>query len=183
MPEHELDCALRDQADKGLRCRRPCSGDFLCGADLRCFDVEGVGNFCQKGTCASDNDCVAGVDQGLCIQEGLNGGRSGLCRKTCDPLGCFGGGVCSCALDENCATPPDDSFVSARAVCLPIGIIGVGLTCDAGNFCVEGATCADFGDFNSCVQWCRVGGGGAPACDVGNCSGVDASAPLLGVCQ
>lgn len=183
LPEHELDCALRDQSDKGLRCRKPCSKDFLCGADQRCFDVEGVGNFCQKGTCASDNDCVAGVNQGICIQEALNGGRSGLCRKTCDPLGCFGGGVCPCADDENCTTPPDEAFVSARAVCLAAGAIGVGFTCDAANFCVDGATCASFGDFSSCVQWCRVGGGGAPACDAGTCGGVDGSEPQLGVCQ
>lgn len=184
-PEFELDCALRDQGDKGLRCRKACTEDLLCGgADQRCFDVDGVGLFCQKGTCASDNDCVAGVSQGICIQEGLNGGRSGLCRKICDPLACNGGGGgCTCELDENCASPPDDATLSARAVCLPAGVIAAGNTCDAGNFCADGATCAPFdAGFSACVQWCRVGGGGAPACDDPDaaCNGVDGA---LGICQ
>lgn len=183
-PEFELDCALRDSNDAGLRCRRPCKDDLTCGADLRCFDVGGVGNFCQQGTCAGDNDCVAGVQSGLCIQEGLNGGRSGLCRKECDPLSCNGGaGVCPCADDENCATPPDDGFVSARAVCLPAGVIEAGFTCDAGNFCASGATCVPIGNVEACLQWCRVGGGGAPACDAGTCGGVDPVDAALGVCQ
>jgi len=181
--EFEIDCARRNPADKGLKCRRACKDDFTCGADFRCFDVAGLGAFCQAGTCASDSDCLAGVVEGLCIQEGLNGGSSGLCRKSCDPLACAGAaGVCVCADDENCATPPDEGFVSARAVCLPAGTVGVGETCDSGNFCDFGGTCANFGAFSACAQWCRVGGG-APACNAGACGGVDVGNENVGVCQ
>lgn len=184
-PEFELDCALRDQGDKGLRCRKACNDDFLCGENQRCFDVEGLDLFCQKGTCSTDSDCVAGVNQGICIQEGLNGGRSGLCRKKCDPLGCFdnAAGGCPCADDENCATPPDETALSERAVCLPPGVILAGQTCDAANFCELGATCVPFdGGFSACIQWCRFGAGGAPACNGGTtCQDIGAGA--LGICQ
>jgi hypothetical protein len=184
--EFKIDCALRDQGDRGLRCRRACKDDFTCGADLRCFEVEGLPPFCQKGTCASDNDCVGAGTQGLCIQEALNGGRSGLCREKCEPLDCFGGaGACPCDVGDNCATPPDEGVVSARAVCQPSGTITAGNTCDAANLCASGSTCASFGDFSACAEWCRVGGGGAPVCNNpgDGCVGVDNAEPALGICQ
>ena len=186
LPEHELDCALRDQGDKGLRCRKPCNDQLLCGADQRCFDVEGLPPFCEQGTCTTDNDCVAGINQGICIQEALNGGRSGLCRKVCDPIDCFDNNAagCTCAADENCATPPDESggFATTRAVCLPAGVIGPNLTCDEANFCAAGSTCVLSAGAVQCKQWCRSAGQGAPQCDTGSCADVAGNSGT-GICQ
>ncbi len=186
-PEHVMDCALRDLADTGLRCRRPCNDDFTCGADLRCFDlgIEELPPFCQEGTCSSDSDCLANNTRGLCIEEGLNGGRSGLCRVQCNPVDCFDlGSDCTCVAGQACASPPDEGAVSARAICTVPGTFGQGLTCDVLNGCLAGFTCAPVENVGGvCAQWCLASGGGAPACDSGACQGVDATDPTIGICQ
>ena len=184
LAEDVLDCALRNAADGGLRCRRKCNADSTCGADLRCFDlkVDELQPFCQEGTCATDGDCFANNQRGFCVDEGLNGGRSGLCRVLCDPLACFNlGDDCSCVDGLACASPPDDGAVSSRAICDDPGSIGQGFTCDASNGCLAGFTCAPIeGIGGVCLQWCDANGGGAPACDQGACQNVDGA---VSVCR
>lgn len=183
-PEHILDCALRDLGDGGLRCRRTCKDDFTCGADLRCFDLGSfqIPPFCQKGTCATDSDCLANNTRGFCIEEALNGGRSGLCRVECDPLRCFDlGADCTCVEGQTCASPPDDGAVSSRAICTVPGTFGQGISCDVVNGCLAGFTCAPIEDTGTvCLQWCDAAGGGPPACDVGFCQNVDGD---VGICR
>jgi hypothetical protein len=185
--DDSLDCALVDASDRGLKCRAPCDArDFTCPSGTRCFAGENDGDvpFCQQGTCAADSDCVAGGVGGLCIEEALSGGRSGLCRVQCEPLRCFEGGPgCPCLPDENCAGPVDET-VSARAVCSAAGVIGEGLTCNAANPCEPGLTCVLRSDgLQVCLRWCAVAGG-APACggNLVNCTGVVGD-PSLGICQ
>jgi len=182
-----LDCALVDANDRGLKCRLLCDDrDFSCPSGSRCFAGENDGErpFCQQGTCAADSDCVAGGVGGLCIEEGLSGGRSGLCRVQCEPLRCFDGGPdCPCGAGESCAGPVDET-VSARAVCSATGVIGEGLTCNAANPCDDGLTCVLRSDgLQVCLRWCAVAGG-APACgaQAPACGGV-AGDPSLGICQ
>jgi HAE1 family hydrophobic/amphiphilic exporter-1 len=74
------------------------------------------------------------------------------------------------------------SALDTNNVNLPAGVIDVGETCDSGNFCDFGGTCANFGAFSACAQWCRVGGG-APACNAGACGGVDVGNENVGICQ
>jgi hypothetical protein len=184
-PTHRMDCALLDDNDTGLRCRAPCKDTAPpCASGTRCFAGDGDGEipFCQKAVCAGDTDCVADGVTGLCIEEALNGGRSGQCRPQCEPLRCFDGGDdCPCQTGESCASPPDE-VVSARAVCTPMGGIGEGLTCDAANPCADGLTCAPLNTNTSvCLRWCAVAGG-APSCNAGVCRSV-AGNPSLGLCQ
>jgi hypothetical protein len=182
-PEHVLDCLLKNANDGGLRCRRPCNDNFTCGGGQRCFDlgVVEIPPFCQEGTCATDGDCFANNTRGFCVEEGLNGGRSGLCRVQCDPLACFDlGEDCECVEGQTCASPPDDNAVSSRAICTVPGNFGQGTTCDVINGCALGLTCAPVvGVGNVCLQWCDASGAGAPACDQGGCSGVDGD---VGIC-
>jgi hypothetical protein len=184
-PTHRMNCALLDEDDRGLRCRARCADTIpRCASDTRCFAGPDDGDipFCQKGVCASDSDCVVGGTGGLCIEEAFNGGSSGLCSPQCAPLRCFDGGDdCPCLADESCATPADEA-VTNRAVCTPTGAIGEGLTCDAGNPCANGLTCALLSDSSTvCLRWCAVGGG-APACSAGICGSVVGD-PALGLCQ
>ncbi|MDP2340937.1 MAG: hypothetical protein Q8O67_08270 [Deltaproteobacteria bacterium] len=183
-PEHVLDCALRNVADGGLRCRRPCNADFTCGEGLRCFDlgVDEIPPFCQEGTCATDGDCFSNSVRGFCVEEGLNGGRSGLCRVQCDPLACFdGGNDCDCVDGQACASPPDDGAVSSRAICTVPGTFGQNIGCDVINGCLTGFTCAPIQQTgNVCLQWCDATGVGPPACNEGVCQGVDGA---VGICR
>jgi hypothetical protein len=179
-----MDCALVDAADRGLRCRKLCNEQNLsCGIGTRCFAGvdDGEKPFCQQGTCATDSDCVAAGLEGLCIEETLGGGRSGLCRVRCEPLRCADRGEdCPCRADESCATPVDE-VVTGRGVCSATGVLGEGVLCDAANPCDDGLTCALRSDgLQVCLRWCLVGGG-APACGIGQgCASVDGA---LGLCQ
>jgi hypothetical protein len=184
-PVHRINCAQVDDDDLGLRCRARCEDELpRCASDTRCFAGVDDGDvpFCQRGVCGSDSDCVAGGAPGICLEEAFNGGRSGLCSPQCEPLRCSDGGDdCPCLAGESCVTPIDEAL-SARAVCLPTGAIAEGLTCDAGNPCADGLTCAPLSSGVSvCLRWCAVAGG-APACAQGVCNGV-AGNPQLGVCQ
>lgn len=179
----DISCALVDTANTGLRCRTPCDRGSDCADDEHCFLFGDEPGFCQKGTCTTDNDCVAGLQQGRCVSERGNG-RNGLCQLSCDPLDCnTPGRVCACAADQNCTQPADESDASAAAVCDQIGVIAAPLTCDVLNPCESGATCTelDGADVFVCAQWCRVAGG-APACDTGRCNAVPGD-PELGICQ
>lgn len=184
LPERAFDCAIRNRlGDKTKRCHASCVVD-QCPSGQRCFPEGDERAFCQEATCTNDNDCVDGVVPGICVDEGTNGGKSGLCRAACDPLGCNDNNTstpCTCGDGLNCTTPPEGEFISPRAVCEAAGVIPAGSICSAGDPCEAGSSCAvRAGDnLEVCVQWCRAGGG-APACNVGSCTQIEGN---LGFCS
>jgi len=178
----DINCGRVDESLEGLRCRAPCDAatGFSCDEGDRCFFFEGLAPFCQTGTCATDTDCEGLAVPALCVGE-QNGGRSGFCVPFCDPLGCFDNSDCACVDGESCALPPDEFVVSTRNVCTGAGVLQPGEACDVVNPCVEGSSCVFRNDgVGVCAQWCRVGGG-APACQVGVCQGVQQGS-ALGIC-
>jgi hypothetical protein len=186
----DLNCSRLANADTGLRCRAPCddANNFACAAGTRCFfpSDDEVAPFCQVGICATDSDCSANGEVGVCVGEALSGGTSGLCAQACEPLPCFdrsvGAGGCPCASSESCSTPPDEANPTDHNICQATGVIRSQETCNAVNTCVDNNTCVLLTTGTQvCQQWCNVNGG-APTCPNGGlCQGVSPSSNL-GIC-
>lgn len=188
-PQRVLDCAIRARTgDATKRCRRDCTVE-LCPTGFHCFAESATRAFCQESTCASDSDCVDGAVTGLCVDEGVVGGKSGLCRTTCNPIACLdndNGTPCTCAEGLACMTPLEGEDVSGRAVCDIPGVLAEGEACgvvDVGAAfatCDAGLTCAALPGANTlvCQRWCQAVG--APSCNVGaSCSVIED----VGVCR
>jgi hypothetical protein len=85
-------------------------------------------------------------------------------------------------LQQDCAAGSACYIGPTRPGCYPEGPVAVGGTCRVSSDCVKGAVCAQDGEGAlTCRSLC--GTSGAPACQSGSCTAMEAPAPAgVGVC-